>query len=80
MMPGSGDSDEDFADFVAKLDGVSRREFDSIMFKVTLHFHRDTQARLNKLETRVNVLFLGLGFLVTGVQIFGPLISKAVGF
>lgn len=75
--------DEALTAFVAKLDTASRREFDSIMFRTTLAFNRSTHNRLDRLESRVNVLFMALGALMVGNDIFGPtigeIVKKAIG-
>ena len=72
------DDDEALAAFVSKLDTASRREFDSIMFRTTLAFNRSTHARLDRLESRVNVLFIILGALMVGNDVFGPTIGDMV--
>lgn len=72
------DDDQALAEFVSKLDTASRREFDSIMFRTTLAFNRSTHARLDRLESRVNILFIVLGTLMVGNDIFGPAISELV--
>jgi hypothetical protein len=71
--------DEEFAKFIATLDTASRREFDTIMFKATIGFHKSTQVRLDKLEARVNYLFVILGFLVAGSSVLGPVVTKLIG-